>query len=171
MSQTRTYQTEYRDLNAVKKVLDQLIQQGTFGKSAKVVVKGDPGFDTGVYYHYEPEKKQNIIFRIKDGGQEYFKEGFFDKGFAIAKDPKTGKIELVFDYNSTLDKNAQKVTEQVKKHVDDMLKTGTIAEEAEAKIRESGAENVNVHHESNTRTVIEGEFTAEQLREIINNQR
>jgi len=125
----------------------------------------EPGFDTGAYYHYEREKKDNIIFRIKDGGQEYFKEGFYDKGFAIARD-KDGNIELVFDYNNGLEGSAKQVTEQVKKHVDDMLTAGTNLESTQRSLGDV-LDNMRVNKTSDTSWEIEGEISPEQLKSIL----
>ncbi len=166
MSQTVTYKTEYKSLNDIKSVIDELISKGTFGKNAKVVVKGQPGFDTGVYYYNDSAKKDNIIFRIKDGGDQYFTEGFYDKGFAIARDPKTGNIELVFDYNSGRDASTQKITDQVKKHVDDMLKAGTDLANTERSLGNI-LDNMQVNKTSETSWEVEGELSPEVLKSLL----
>ncbi len=165
MSQTVTYKTEYKSLDDIKRVIDELISKGVFGQNAKVVIKGQPGFDTGVYYHYEPDKKGNIILRIKDGGDNYFTKGFYDKGFAIARD-KDGNIELVFDYNSGRDAETNKVTEQIKKHVDDMLKVGTDFLDTQKSIGDL-ADITRADKTSETSYEIEGTISAEKLKSIL----
>lgn len=166
MSQTVTYKTQYKSLNDIKKVVDELIAKGTFGKNAKVVIKGQPGFDTGVYYHYEPQKKDNIILRIKDGGDNYFTKGFYDKGFAIARDPKTGDIELVFDYHSGNDTATQKITDQIKKHIDDMLKAGSDLEATQRSLAPV-LDNLQVNQTSETSWELEGEISPELLKSML----
>lgn len=167
MSQTVTYKTKYKSLNDIKDVLDDLVGRGVFGKNAKILERDDDGnMDTGVYYHYDQPKKKNIVFRIKDGGGEYFTEGFYDKGFAIAQDPQTKDIELVFDYNSGRDAKTEKVTEAVKKHVDDMIKTGVLRESFVRNTKDI-LKNMKVNNISDTEFVIEGELTPEQLRAIL----
>ena len=165
MSQTVTYKTEYKDMNAIKKVLDELVGKGVFGKNAKILVRDKNGLDTGVYYYNAPEKKENIIFRVKDGGGEYFKEGFFDKGFAIAQDDD-GNIELVFDYNSGRGADTQKVTDAVRKHVDDMLKAGTALIETQKNMKDT-LKGMKVNKKSETEWEIEGEVTPEQLKALM----
>lgn len=165
MSQTVTYKTEYKNLNDIKKVIDELISKGVFGKNAKVIVKGQPGFDTGVYYHYTPEKKDNIIFRIKDGGDNYFTKGFYDKGFAIARDAQ-GNIELVFDYNSGRDEDTNKVTENIKKNIDDMIKVGTDFIDTQKAVGDI-LDNMQANKTSETSYEIEGTIPEHVLKSIL----
>lgn len=161
MSQTITYKTKYKSLNAIKKVIDKLAGQGSFGAGAVVHAKGEPGFNPGLF---NPGPDYDIIFVVRGAqNSEFFKEGFYEKGFAIAINKKTKEISIVYDYRSS---SRGPATEATRKKLEQMIEAGEMLNKVVENLKDK-MQGMKVQQNSETEWVVEGEFTEEQLKNFL----
>lgn len=161
MSQSITYKTKYKSLNSLKKVIDDLAASGAMGKSVEVKSVGEPGFNTGLF---RPGPNEDIIFvvRDRDPNSKFFKEGFYEKGFAIARDKKTGEIKIIYDFRYGSD--AEKVTKGIREKLERMIEAGDTLNKATKAL---GQSITKVKKTSDESWEIEGEFTAEEIKNMM----
>ncbi len=162
MSQTITYKTKYKSKNAIYKAVSKVIEMGTLGKNAKIVTHDPPVSSDGLFRPSNPDEK--IFMTIRGGDPKFFDEGFYEKGFAVAYNEKTGEITIVYDFRYGSDN--EKVTEATRKKLEQMIESADLLNKVNENLfgKSTGAK---VDIKSETSWVAEGEFTPEQLEAIL----
>jgi hypothetical protein len=165
MSQSITYKTKYKSLNSLKKVLDGLAAQGALGEDVEVVAKGEPGFNTGLF---RETGNDEVIFTVRDKSADpkMFKRdgGFYERGFAIARDKQTGDIKIIYDFQYGSD--AEKKTKAVREKIERMIEAGDTLNKTVTNLKDK-MKNMKVTKNGEEEWTIEGEFTPEQLKNIL----